>query len=250
MALASDEHFLEPKKRGETMTAAGRVNETVVHVKNVTVRIKNQVVLERINLQLDEGKIYGIIGRNGSGKTMLLRVLCGLVRPSEGEVWVLGREIGRAGAFPDEVGAVIETPGFLPQYSGLKNLKLLASLRNRIDEDDIREAIRLVGLDPENKKPVRTYSLGMRQRLGLAQAIMEKPRLLLLDEPSNGLDQEGVRDLHILLRNLRSKGVTILLTSHSREEIETLCDAVYYMERGRLEALPEVQGSLPIEKHL
>lgn len=232
------------------MTAAGRVNETVVHVKNVTVRIKNQVVLERINLQLDEGKIYGIIGRNGSGKTMLLRVLCGLVRPSEGEVWVLGREIGRAGAFPDEVGAVIETPGFLPQYSGLKNLKLLASLRNRIDEDDIREAIRLVGLDPENKKPVRTYSLGMRQRLGLAQAIMEKPRLLLLDEPSNGLDQEGVRDLHILLRNLRSKGVTILLTSHSREEIETLCDAVYYMERGRLEALPEVQGSLPIEKHL
>jgi len=232
------------------MTAAGRVNETVVHVKNVTVRMKNQVVLERINLQLDEGKIYGIIGRNGSGKTMLLRVLCGLVRPSEGEVWVLGREIGRAGAFPDEVGAVIETPGFLPQYSGLKNLKLLASLRNRIDEDDIREAIRLVGLDPENKKPVRTYSLGMRQRLGLAQAIMEKPRLLLLDEPSNGLDQEGVRDLHILLRNLRSKGVTILLTSHSREEIETLCDAVYYMERGRLEALPEVQGSLPIEKHL
>jgi ABC-type multidrug transport system, ATPase component len=132
----------------------------------------------------------------------------------------------------------------------LKNLKLLASLRNRIDEDDIREAIRLVGLDPENKKPVRTYSLGMRQRLGLAQAIMEKPRLLLLDEPSNGLDQEGVRDLHILLRNLRSKGVTILLTSHSREEIETLCDAVYYMERGRLEALLEVQGSLPIEKHL
>lgn len=232
------------------MTAAGRVNETVVHVKNVTVRMKNQVVLERINLQLDKGKIYGIIGRNGSGKTMLLRVLCGLVRPSEGEVWVLGREIGRAGAFPDEVGAVIETPGFLPQYSGLKNLKLLASLRNRIDEDDIREAIRLVGLDPENKKPVRTYSLGMRQRLGLAQAIMEKPRLLLLDEPSNGLDQEGVRDLHILLRNLRSKGVTILLTSHSREEIETLCDAVYYMERGRLEALPEVQGSLPIEKHL
>jgi len=232
------------------MTAAGRVNETVVHVKNVTVRMKNQVVLERINLQLDEGKIYGIIGRNGSGKTMLLRVLCGLVRPSEGEVWVLGCEIGRAGAFPDEVGAVIETPGFLPQYSGLKNLKLLASLRNRIDEDDIREAIRLVGLDPENKKPVRTYSLGMRQRLGLAQAIMEKPRLLLLDEPSNGLDQEGVRDLHILLRNLRSKGVTILLTSHSREEIETLCDAVYYMERGRLEALPEVQGSLPIEKHL
>jgi len=232
------------------MTAAGRVNETVVHVKNVTVRMKNQVVLERINLQLDEGKIYGIIGRNGSGKTMLLRVLCGLVRPSEGEVWVLGREIGRAGAFPDEVGAVIETPGFLPQYSGLKNLKLLASLRNRIDEDDIKEAIRLVGLDPENKKPVRTYSLGMRQRLGLAQAIMEKPRLLLLDEPSNGLDQEGVRDLHILLRNLRSKGVTILLTSHSREEIETLCDAVYYMERGRLEALPEVQGSLPIEKHL
>lgn len=232
------------------MTAAGRVNETVVHVKNVTVRMKNQVVLERINLQLDEGKIYGIIGRNGSGKTMLLRVLCGLVRPSEGEVWVLGREIGRAGAFPDEVGAVIETPGFLPQYSGLKNLKLLASLRNRIDEDDIKEAIRLVGLDPENKKPVRTYSLGMRQRLGLAQAIMEKPRLLLLDEPSNGLDQEGVRDLRILLQNLRSKGVTILLTSHSREEIETLCDAVYYMERGRLEALPEVQGSLPIEKHL
>lgn len=232
------------------MTAAGRVNETVVHVKNVTVRIKNQVVLERINLQLDEGKIYGIIGRNGSGKTMLLRVLCGLVRPSEGEVWVLGCEISRRGAFPDEVGAVIETPGFLPQYSGLKNLKLLASLRNRIDEDDIKEAIRLVGLDPENKKPVRTYSLGMRQRLGLAQAIMEKPRLLLLDEPSNGLDQEGVRDLHILLRNLRSKGVTILLTSHSREEIETLCDAVHYMERGRLEALPEVQGSLPIEKHL
>lgn len=206
----------------------------VIEVENVSKVIKGRRVLEDVSLQVPEGRIYGISGPNGSGKSMLLRVICGLVIPNEGAVRVFGKTIGKEREFPPDTGALIETPGFLPGYSGMDNLRLLAMIRGQVSRQEIAEVIRKVGLDPLDRRPVRTYSTGMRQRLGLAQALMEGPRLLLLDEPTNGLDRQGVQDVHQLLRDLRRNGTTILLTSHSREEMRELCDAVFQMERGHL----------------
>ncbi len=208
--------------------------QPVIVVERVSKRIGNRLVLEDVCLQISAGQSYGISGPNGSGKSMLLRVICGLVRPNSGQVHVFGEKVGTEVVFPKETGALIETPGFLPNYSGFMNLQLLAMIRNQITKDDIAATIRLVGLNPEDRRPVRTYSTGMRQRLGIAQALMEKPRLLILDEPSNGLDREGIRDIHRLLKELKSQGVTILLTSHSREEIRNLCNAAFFMDKGHL----------------
>lgn len=210
------------------------MTDMAIKVEKVHKEIGGQKILDNITFEVPQGRIYGLIGRNGSGKTMLLRILCGLVRPTAGSVQVLREDIAQTGEMPKQIGAIIESPGFLPQYSGLKNLKLLASIRREIDDKQIADTMRLVGLDPENKKTVRTYSLGMRQRLGIAQAIMERPRLLLLDEPTNGLDTEGVADLHRLLLQQREEGVAIVLASHNMEEISMLCDRVYRMERGQL----------------
>lgn len=206
-----------------------------IEVENVSKTIKGRQVLDRVSLQVPTGRIYGISGPNGSGKSMLLRVICGLVIPHEGTVRVFGKTIGKEQEFAPDTGILIETPGFLPGYSGIDNLRLLAMIRAQVSRQEIAEIIRKVGLDPTDRRPVRTYSTGMRQRLGLAQALMERPRLLLLDEPTNGLDRQGVQDIHRLLRELKGDGTTILLTSHSREEIEGLCDAEFRMERGHLE---------------
>lgn len=208
--------------------------QPVTVVEGVSKRIGSRLILEDVCLQMSAGQSYGISGPNGSGKSMLLRVICGLVRPTTGRVQVFGEEIGTEVEFPKETGALIETPGFLPNYSGFVNLQFLAMIRNQITKDEIAATIRLVGLNPEDRRPVRTYSTGMRQRLGIAQALMERPRLLILDEPSNGLDREGIRDIHRILKELKSQGVTILLTSHSREEIQTLCDASFLMDTGNL----------------
>lgn len=210
-------------------------SEVVVHINNVTKRIGRRFILEGISLEIPAAKIYGISGPNGAGKSMLLRVISGLVRPSAGEVVVFGERIGQDTEFPWQTGILIERPGFLPHYSGMKNLKLLASIRNQITEEEIVSAIRLVGLNPDDTRLVKTYSTGMLQRLGIAQAMMEKPRLLLLDEPTNSLDRQGISDIHTLLENLRDEGVTILLTSHSLEELKKLCDVVFWMEGGCLE---------------
>lgn len=206
----------------------------VIAVTDVSKQIGNQRVLDNVNLQVPTGQIYGLSGPNGSGKSMLLRVICGLVHPTAGEVRVFGARIGSDVEFPRDTGALIETPGFLPNYGGLKNLQLLAMIRNCITKQDIVSTIRRVGLNPDDPRPVRTYSTGMRQRLGLAQALMEKPRLLLLDEPTNSLDLDGIREIHRLLKELKLQGVTILLTSHSQEEIQALCDAAFMMDKGRL----------------
>lgn len=206
----------------------------VIEVENVSKTIKGKMVLENVSLRVPAGHIYGISGPNGSGKSMLLRVICGLVIPDKGTVRVFGKTIGKEREFPSDTGALIETPGFLPAYSGMENLRLLAMIRGQVSRQEIAEVMRMAGLDPDDRRPVRTYSTGMRQRLGLAQALMERPRLLLLDEPTNGLDRQGVQDVHQLLRELRQDGTTILLTSHSREEILELCDAEFWMERGRL----------------
>jgi len=209
----------------------------MITVKKLSLTIKKTEILKNIDVAFDSGKIHGLIGRNGSGKTMLMKCICGFVRPTEGEIFVAGKKIGRDLDFPDNTGIIIETPGFIPYYSGYKNLKLLADLKNKIDKQRIRNTMVQVGLDPDLKRHVRKYSLGMRQRLGLAQAIMENPELLILDEPMNGLDKEGVADMRQYLLDLKEKGKTILIASHSSEDIDILCDTVSEMDKGVLKEL-------------
>ncbi len=209
----------------------------MIEVNNLFLTIKKVPILVDINTSFERGKIHGLIGRNGSGKTMLMKCICGFVKPTNGTITVDGKRIGKDCDFPENTGIIIETPGFIPYYSGYKNLKLLADLRKKITADDIRNTMKTVGLDPELKRHVRKYSLGMRQRLGLAQAIMENPELLILDEPMNGLDKDGVRDMRQYMLNLKEKGKTILIASHSAEDIDTLCDTVCEMDKGALTVL-------------
>ena len=206
----------------------------MIKVENVSLKIKKDTILQNINVEFEDGKIHGIIGRNGSGKTMLMKCICGFIKPTEGEITVAGKRIGIDCDFPESVGVIIETPEFIPYYTGFKNLKLLADIRHKITDDDIRRSIELVGLDPKLKKSVKKYSLGMRQRLGLAQAIMENPDLLILDEPMNGLDKDGVGEMRKYLLDLKEQGKTILIASHSAEDIDVLCDTVVEMDKGRM----------------
>lgn len=209
----------------------------MVSVKKVSKVYGAERVLDQVSVSFARGQIHGLIGRNGSGKTMLLKCICGLTPVTEGVIRVGGKRIGRDVEIPESVGAIIETPGFLPNYSGYSNLKFLAGIKGRIGAREVREAMEFVGLDPDQDKWVSKYSLGMRQRLGIAQAIMENPRLLILDEPMNGLDNAGVRDMRRLLKSLRRQGKTILITSHNPLDINALCDTVCEMEGGRLRRL-------------
>ena len=209
----------------------------MIEVNNVSLTLQKNLILDNISIGFERGKIHGLIGRNGSGKTMLMKCICGFVKPTSGEITVDGKRIGKDRDFPENTGIIIETPGFIPYYSGYKNLKLLADLRGKISKDDVRRAMEQVGLDPNLKRHVRKYSLVMRQRLGLAQAIMEDPELLVLDEPMNGLDKDGVSDMRQYLLDLKSQGKTILIASHSAEDIDVLCDTVCEMDKGHLEQI-------------
>lgn len=215
--------------------------EMVIEVDAVSKQIGDRPILDQVSLTVPQGQICGIQGHNGAGKSILFRIIAGLIHPSSGQVRVFGEGLGTQVEFPRDTGAMIDGPGFLPQYSGLKNLQLLAMIRNQISKDEIVETMRFVGLNPNDSKPVRTYSTGMRQRLGLAQAIMEKPKLLLLDEPTSAIDREGAQAIHHLLKELNAQGVTILLTSHSADELAALCDEVFVMEGGRLTPANEVR---------
>lgn len=206
-------------------------------VKDVRLTLQKNEILKDVTVHFDRGKIHGLIGRNGSGKTMLMKCICGFIRPTAGEITVNGARIGKDCDFPKNTGVIIETPGFIPYYSGYKNLKLLADLNRKIDSGQVKQAMVQAGLDPDLKRSVRKYSLGMRQRLGLAQAIMEDPELLILDEPMNGLDKDGAADMRKNLLNLKDKGKTILIASHSAEDIEVLCDTVCEMDKGMLTKL-------------
>lgn len=199
----------------------------MVVVKNLEKKFKNETILTEVNMHLEKGKIYGLIGHNGSGKTVLMKCMCGFLKPTAGKVIVEGKEIGLDVDFPESIGLMLETPGFIPYMSGMNNLKNLAMIKNQIGRDEIHATMKLVGLEPDNKKMVAKYSLGMRQRLGIAQAIMENPRLLILDEPFNGLDENGVKEIRSVLLQLKGEGVTILLASHIKEDIEILCDEIY-----------------------
>ena len=202
----------------------------MLEIENLTKTFGTQTVISDISMTLVSGKIYGLVGRNGSGKTMLMKMILGFVSPSSGSIKIEGKVL----SMPDRIGAIIENPGFLPEYSGFKNLKFLAMIHHKISNEEIRDAMRIVGLDPDSKKHVGKYSLGMRQRLGIAQAIMENPDILLLDEPLNGLDNEGVEEIRKVLLSLKEKGKLIILASHSKEDIQILCDTVFRMDHGKI----------------
>lgn len=206
----------------------------MIDVKHVSLIIDKTSILKDISLHMESGRIYGLIGRNGSGKTMLMKCICGFVKPTSGSIYVAGRQVGVDVDFPPDMGIIIENPGFIPYESGYSNLKDLADLRKLISKEEICDAMRQVGLDPALKRRVGKYSLGMRQRLGLAQAIMEHPSILILDEPFNGLDTEGVQEMRIFLKEYCTKGRTILITSHNTDDIQILCDEVLKMEKGEL----------------
>ena len=206
----------------------------IIDINNIDLTIGKTNILKNITVSFDEGKIHGRIGRNGSGKTMLMKCICGFIKPTGGEITVDGKRVGKDVDFPKNMGIIIETPGFIPYYSGYKNLKLLAGLNNKISKQEIKKSMEQVGLDPDLKRHVKKYSLGMRQRLGLAQAIMENPKILILDEPFNGLDKDGVADMRKYLLELKERGKTILIASHSSEDIEILYDTVCEMDKGVL----------------
>ena len=205
----------------------------IVKVENVTKYFKQEKVLDDVNMNLETGHIYGIVGKNGAGKAVLFKIIAGFIKPSSGKVTVAGKIIGVDRDFPDSLGLIIETPGFLSQYNAYQNLLYLANINNKISKEDVKESIRMVGLDPGSNKKVGKFSLGMRQRLGIAQAIMENPNLIILVEPMNGLDKKGIEDVKELLLKLKGDGKTILMASHYAEDME-ICDEVFQMEDGKL----------------
>ncbi len=200
--------------------------DTGIVVNHVYKSFGKEQVLIDVNFSIPPGSIYGVVGNNGSGKTVLMKCICGFMKCDKGKIVVNGRQVGKEVDFPDRLGVIIETPGFIPNLSGYKNLKILAALKGRIEKSEIWETLQRVGLDPGMKKPVSKYSLGMRQRLGIAQAIMEDPDVLVLDEPFNGLDRYGVVEIRALLKDLKADGKSILLASHNAQDIEELCDHV------------------------
>ena len=199
-------------------------------VEHVYKSFGKEHVLKNVSLTIPPGRIFGVVGNNGSGKTVLMKCICGFMKPDSGNIVVNGEQVGKDCDFPDGLGVIIETPGFLPNLSGFQNLKILASWKARIGKEEIRNTLERVGLNPGMRKPVAKYSLGMRQRLGIAQAIMENPEVLILDEPFNGLDKNSVGQMRELIKELRQQGKSILLASHNAQDIEELCDDVHEME--------------------
>lgn len=206
-------------------------------IKNATRDIKGVRVLDNINLELDRGGIYGFIGSNGSGKTMLFRAICGLIKLTEGEIEVFSKKIRQDVSFPESLGVIIESIGFWDEYTGFENLYLLSRIKKVIGKKEIRETLTRVGLNPKDKRTYKKYSLGMKQRLGIAEAIMEKPELLVLDEPTNALDDEGVETVRNILFEEKERGATILIASHNKEDISILCDRIFKMTEGRLKEI-------------
>ena len=222
---------------GIVVCGIGGMGMSYVEIEHVTKVFGEDMVLHDIDIAMEKGKVYGNSGNNGSGKTVLMKCICGFLPVSSGRIRVNGKIIGIDVDFPESIGVIIETPGFLANLSGMRNLEILAGLQKKISKEGIREAIRKAGLDPDLKKAVSKYSLGMRQRLGIAQAIMEDPEFLILDEPFNGLDKHGVADIRRLLLGLKEEGKTVILASHNSEDIRILCDRVYEMDGGRIKEL-------------
>lgn len=208
--------------------------EPYVKIKNLSKTIKGKTVLENINIELHKGKIYGFKGINGSGKTMLFRAICGLIIPTKGEIIINNKKLHKDISFPESVGVLIENPGFLPNYSGKQNLKLLADIKGKIEDEDIEKIINLVGLDCNDNRKYKQYSLGMKQKLGIAQALMENPELILLDEPTNALDEQSVQSILEIINTEKTHGKTILIASHDKSTLEYIADEIFNIENGRI----------------
>lgn len=205
-----------------------------LEIMNVTKIIDKKTILDDISLKLEGGRIYGLRGKNGAGKTMLFRLISSLILPTEGQVFIDDEELGRDLSFPRSIGILIENPGYIPNFSGFKNLRMIANIKGIIVDEQIREIMTLLGLDPYNNKKIKKYSLGMKQKLGIAMAVMENPDLILLDEPINALDEASVRIVHDLLQQHKKRGALIIVASHDREELDMLADEILVMENGRM----------------
>lgn len=206
-----------------------------IQVKNATKYIRGSLILQNVDLELEGGKVYGLQGPNGGGKTMLMRLICGLIRPTEGQVIIDGKQLGKDMDFPLSLGLLIENPAFLPGYTGLQNLELLARLQGKVQTEQIRQTIADVGLEPNDKRKYRKYSLGMKQRLGIAAAIMERPELIVLDEPTNALDEKGVARIMELIRRERDRGALIIMACHDAGVLENASDEIFTVVEGRVE---------------
>lgn len=205
-----------------------------IKISHVSKTIKNNPVIKDISMELQSGAVYGFKGINGSGKTMLMRLISGLIRPTQGEISMNGKILGKDISFPNSIGVFLENPAFLEAYSGFNNLKLLASIKSVASDDDIRNTLLRVGLDPYSNKKYKKYSLGMKQRLGIAAAIMEKPEIVILDEPTNSLDEDGVDLVKHIVRNEKERGALVIVSCHDEEILKGMSDEVFLLEQGRL----------------
>ena len=215
--------------------------EKLIQIKNLTKCFGETKVLDKINVNFDRGHIYGIIGRNGSGKSMLMKCICGLVVPTSGEIIIDNKKLGTDIDLPENLAGIIEEPGFLENYSAYKNLQFLSMIKNKIGKEEIIQTLKSVRLDPYSKLHVGKYSMGMKQRLGIAQAIMEKPEILILDEPMNGLDKHGVKEIREVLLQMKEENRVILLSSHNPKDIDYLCDVVFEMDDGYLQEMNDAK---------
>lgn len=203
-------------------------------IKNVSKSLSGKSILENISLEMDKGRIYGLRGKNGSGKTMLMRTICGLILPDEGEISINNETLHKDISFPRSIGALIENPGFIAEYSGFKNLSTLASIKKIIGDDEIKQLMEKLELDPDDKKKFKKYSLGMKQKIGIIAAIMEHPDLIILDEPINALDEKTVSIVKELLLEHKKRGALIIISCHDKEELEFLADEVFCLENGKV----------------
>lgn len=217
-----------------------------IKLENVVKIIDGNTVLNNIRLTLKKGSIYGFRGNNGSGKTMLFRAIAGLIHTTEGTIIIDGKVLGKDISFPESFGLLIENPGFIPEYTGYKNLELLSLIQRKINKKQVKEAIERVGLNPNDTKKYKKYSLGMKQRLGIAQAIMEDPDLIILDEPTNGLDEDGVKRINQMMLDLKKEGKTLLIASHDRDSLDKVSDEIYQIDAGKIKD-HEVIKHVPIE---
>ena len=204
-------------------------------IENLSKTIKNNKILDNVNLTFESGHVYGLVGRNGSGKTMLLRAICGLIFPDSGKVIIDGKQLHKDISFPESCGIIIENTDLLPNFSAFDNLKMLSEIKNTANDNMIKSAIKSVGLDPDSKKKVKTFSLGMKQQLSIAQALFEDPDILLLDEPTNALDEDGVNDVRRILLEQKKKNKLIIIASHNKEDISLLSDTVISVSNGRFQ---------------
>lgn len=222
-----------------------------IKIDSVSKKIKSAYVLDGISIELESGKIYGLKGKNGSGKTMLMRTICGLINPTDGFIEINGKVLGKDISFPESIGVLIESPAFIPNYSGFKNLKTIASIKNIASDEDIINVIEQVGLDPYDKKKYKKYSLGMKQRLGIACAVFENPEIIILDEPTNALDVKGVELVRDILASHKSRGATIIIACHDKDELELLSDEIFSIENGKVtdhQVINRADGSGESEK--